>query len=374
MIHACQSLTWSPCAKSEVPKIQEIHSGYNVYDLLAARGSRFHPLRAQTRDQALKVQSGMLTGVHLGADANAAAFLGIPYAAPPVGGLRWKPPRALQSWRGTHDATQFGWPSPQLPALWFHHIEGHEDCLYTERLDFRISAQMRIVPVLVYFHGGSNTQGYSQMTPLGPPLSALGLVVVSTNCRTQSVQISRIPRPHSRIQASLFRKLRPSGPLQALEWVKENIREFGGDPKRVTVMGQSAGTVNICLLMASPLSQGLFHRAILESGECQDTLGEASVRRSVQLHRHHWRALGRANWQRISGVSSGPDLLQKLRDVPASQILEYGEPILHSALMPIVDGWVVPRQPAQIFAEGKPMHIPQIADSQQQQGHRLWAQ
>jgi para-nitrobenzyl esterase len=130
----------------------------------------------------VKIQSGSLEGTHFGSDPNSAAFLGVPYAAPPFGALRWKPPVPVQSWRGSRDATQFGSPCPQLPAPWFHFIEGHEDCLYLNiwTTDVRSTANR---PVLVYFHGGGNTEGYSQMTPLGPTLSQMGLVVVSANYR-----------------------------------------------------------------------------------------------------------------------------------------------------------------------------------------------
>ncbi len=172
----------------------------------------------------VKVQSGMLAGVHFGADPNAAAFLGIPYAAPPVGGLRWKPPVPVQKWRGTHDATQFGSPCPQLPAPWFHYIEGNEDCLHLNiwTSDLRSNANR---PVLVYFHGGSNTQGYSQMTPLGPPLSALGLVVVSANYRLGPFGFLAHPAltAESGHQSSGNYGLQDQ--LQALEWVKENGSE-----------------------------------------------------------------------------------------------------------------------------------------------------
>jgi len=222
------------------------------------------------QEPTVKLASGRLTGIHFGAEPNTAAFLGVPYAAPPVGGLRWKPPTPVESWRGTRDATQFGSPCGQLPAPWFQYIEGHEDCLYLNiwTTDLRRSANR---PVLVYFHGGSNTQGYSQMTPLGPPLSRLGLVIVTANYRLGPFGFLAHPALTAESEHHSSGNYGLLDQLQALQWVKENIREFGGDPGRVTVMGQSAGAVDICLLMASPLSKGLFQRAILESGECQDT-------------------------------------------------------------------------------------------------------
>jgi len=311
---------------------------------------------------AAKVESGMLTGIHFGADPNSAAFLGVPYAAPPVGALRWKPPIPVQSWRETREATQFGSPCPQLPAPWFHFIEGHEDCLYLNiwTTDVRSTANR---PVLVYFHGGGNTEGYGQMTPLGPPLSAHGLVVVSANYRLGPFGFLAHPALTAESEHHFSGNYGLLDQLQALAWVKANIRQFGGDPDRVTVMGQSSGAVDICLLMASPLSQGLFHRAILESGECQDTLNE-DIRTPIKYN--FIDSTGEHSGEQLArdlGISSGPDLLQKLRDIPANEILKIwkSDPGLHFDA--IVDGRVVPRQPAQIFAEGKQMHIPILVGS-----------
>ena len=111
-----------------------------------------------------------------------AAFLGIPYGTPPLGSLRWKPPQPAKKWNGVRPAKQFGKPCAQLPAKWFPYIEGNEDCLYLNVWTPQLHSDAKL-PVLVFFHGGSNTQGYSQMVPLGPPLSKYGVVVVSANYR-----------------------------------------------------------------------------------------------------------------------------------------------------------------------------------------------
>lgn len=318
--------------------------------------------REHKQEPTVKVESGILAGVHFGREPQAAAFLGVPYAAPPIGILRWKPPEPVRSWKGARAATQFGSPCPQLPAPWFHYIEGDEDCLYLNIWTTRLGVNANR-PVLVYFHGGGNTQGYGQMTPLGPPLSQLGLIVVSANYRLGPFGFLAHPAltfesgHHSSGNYGLLDQ------LQALVWVKQNIREFGGDPNRVTVMGQSSGAVDICLLMASPRSQGLFQRAILESGECQDTLNE-DIRTPIKYN--FIDTTGELSGERLAndlGVSSGPDLLPKLRDIPASQILKIwkSDPGLHFDA--IVDGWVVPSQPAQLFREGKQMHVPILVGS-----------
>lgn len=310
----------------------------------------------------VKSQSGLLEGTHFGSNPNDAAFLGVRYAAPPIGELRWKPPQPVPKWNGTRKADEFGSPCPQLPAPWFPYIEGNEDCLYLNiwTTDIRPTANR---PVLLYFHGGSNTQGYGQMTPLGPPLSQMGLVVVSANYRLGPFGFLAHPALTAESEHHSSGNYGLLDQLQALRWVKENIREFGGDADRVTVMGQSAGAVDICLLMASPMSQGLFQGAILESGECQDTLNEDI---SATIKYNFIDTTGEASGERLAkdlGVSSGPSNLRRLRQIPANEILQAWKNDHGLHFDAIVDGWVIPKQPAQIFAEQKQMHIPILVGS-----------
>lgn len=310
----------------------------------------------------VRVQGGLLEGARLGSEPNMVAFFGIPYGAPPTNELRWKPPQPALKWSGIRKATKFGPPCPQLPARWFPYIEGNEDCLYLNIWTTEVQADTNL-PVLVYFHGGSNTQGYSQMTPLGPALSRLGLVVVSANYRLGPFGFLAHPALTAESEHHASGNYGLLDQLQALRWVKENIREFGGDPNRVTVMGQSAGAVDICLLMASQLSQGVFQGAILESGECQDTLNE-DIRTTI--HHNFIDTTGEASGERLAkdlGVSSGSRALQRLRQTSADEILKAwkDDPGLHFDA--IVDGWVIPAQPAQIFAQGKQMRVPILVGS-----------
>jgi para-nitrobenzyl esterase len=289
------------------------------------------------------VQSGLLEGIHFDSDHNGTAFLGVPYAAPPIGELRWKPPQAPPKWAGTRKANNFGSVCPQLPASWLSHIESNEDCLYLNIWTTELRADANR-PVLVYFHGGSNTQGYSQLTPLGMPLSRLGLVVVSANYRLGPFGFLAHPaltaesKHHSSGNYGLLDQ------LQALKWVKENIREFGGNPDRITGMGQSAGAVDACLLMASPLSKGLFQGAILESGECQDTLNE-DIRRLIEYNSID--TTGEASGERLAkdlGFSGDPDVLRKLRQTPAGEVLKAWKDDPGLQFDAVVDGWIDPGQ------------------------------
>ena len=308
------------------------------------------------------LDSGTLEGAPFGPGQNGVAFAGVPYAAPPVGDLRWRPPQPVRKWNGTRQATHFGAPCPQLPSGWFPYIAGNEDCLYLNVWTPQLSANAKL-PVLVYLHGGGNTAGYSQMTPLGPTLSQLSLVVVSANYRLGPFgflahsALTAESEHHSSGNYGLLDQ------LQALKWIHENISRFGGDPSQVTVMGQSAGAVDICLLTASPMAAGLFERAIMESGECQGTFNE-DIRAPIPYN--SIPGTGEEAGQRLArdlGVADGPDTLQELRRIPADEILKAWSQDRQVHFDAIVDSWVIPEQPAKIFAEGKQMRIPVLAGS-----------
>jgi para-nitrobenzyl esterase len=308
------------------------------------------------------VKGGILEGTHFGSAGNEVAFLGVPYAAPPVGDLRWKPPQPVSPWAGIRQATEFGAPCPQLPASWFPYIGWREDCLYLNIWTTQFSASARL-PVMVYFHGGSNTAGYSQMTPLGPALSRLGVVVVSANYRLGPMGFFAHPSLTAESEHHSSGNYGLLDQLQALRWVHDNIAHFGGDATRVTVMGQSAGAVDICLLMASPMAAGLFRRAIMESGDCQGTLNE-DIRTPIPYE--SISGSGEQAGERLAndlGVADGPGALQKLRNIPADEILKTWSQDRQVHFDAIVDGWVVPEQPARIFTEGKQARVTVLVGS-----------
>ena len=139
------------------------------------------------------LKAGVVEGVHFGPGQTGVAFLGVPYAAPPVGDLRWKPPQPVRPWAGMRRATKFGAACPQLPAGWLPYIGWNEDCLYLNVWTTHLYVGPKL-PVIVYFHGGSNTTGYSQLDPLGPTFSRLGVVVVSATIASVRWDSSPIQR------------------------------------------------------------------------------------------------------------------------------------------------------------------------------------
>jgi para-nitrobenzyl esterase len=310
----------------------------------------------------VRLESGVLEGTRFGPAQNEAAFLGIPYAAPPVSDLRWKATQPARKWTGLRQATQFGAACPQRPASWFPDIGWNEDCLYLNVWTPQLSASAKL-PVLVYFHGGSNTQGYSQMTPLGPTLAPRGVVVVSANYRLGPFGFLALPALTAESQHHSSGNYGLLDQLQALRWVRENITRFGGNPSRVTVMGQSAGAVDICLLMASPMAAGLFQRAIMESGDCQSAYNEG-IRTPIPYNLIS--STGEESGELLAedlGVANGANGLHKLRSIPADDILKAWSQDRRVHFDAIVDGWVVPQQPVKIFAEGRQMHIPVLVGS-----------
>jgi para-nitrobenzyl esterase len=310
----------------------------------------------------VELNSGALEGIRFGAAPNEVAFLGVHYAAPPVGELRWKPPTSVTGWSGTREATQFGAACPQLPAGWLPYPHWSEDCLFLNVWTTQLSAGPRL-PVIVFFHGGSNREGYSQLTPLGPALSRIGVVVVSANYRLGPLGFLAHPALTAESEHHSSGNYGLLDQIQALNWIRENITHFGGDPSRITVMGQSSGAVDICLLMASPLARGLFQKAILESGDCQSTLNQ-DIRTPISSN--GISGTGEGSGERLArdmGVADGLDTLQKLRSIPVDSILKAWSRDQQIQFDAIVDGWVVPEQPAKLFAEGRQAHIPVLVGS-----------
>lgn len=229
-----------------------------------------------------KVVQGQLQGVP-GRNTAITVFKGVPYALPPVGPGRWRAPEPAATWAGVRQAREF---SPECiqtivegRSPWTYEFMAHgkvsEDCLYLNIWTGAATAAERR-PVLVYIHGGANTEG-SGSVPVydGEGLASKGLVVVTINYRLGIFGF--LAHPELTAEAAY----RASGnyglldQIAAVRWVHENITAFGGDPNRITVAGQSAGASAVHNLTASPLAKGLFHRAIAESGSSLNTFGPA---------------------------------------------------------------------------------------------------
>ncbi len=281
------------------------------------------------------------------------AFKGIPYAAPPVGPLRWKSPQPVQAWEGIRDHTRFGFRC--LTALQHDPEPGpprSEDCL---SLNVWTPAQSDgdKRPVIVWVHGGGFQFGSSaSRVSDGSLLARKGVVVVSLNYRVGVLGFLAHPE---------LDREGPSGDfglqdqLAAFRWVKANIAKFGGDPDNVTAMGESAGAHAIGILMASPLSKGLFQKAIGESGAFWD--GPAGPLESFD----DAHARGEAFMRRMNVTS-----IAALRALPAEQLNDaatwnFSTNPAVSAFSPNIDRYVVPEVPAARYEKGEQLQIPLLA-------------
>ena len=324
-----------------------------AFALLGAQGQASSQRK---REPDVRLDKGVLSGEHYGSAG--AAFLGIPYAAPPVGRLRWTPPQEPEPWLGIRDATYYRPACPQLPSPWLPEMLGRkqmqtsEDCLYLNvwTPQFRRGASL---PVMVWIHGGGNVEGSQEWPPLGPTLAAHGVVVVTINYRLGVLGYLAHPELSAESPDHISGNYGLLDQIAALRWVTHNIRSFGGDPQRVTIFGASSGSLDICDLMASPPARGLFQRAIMQSGVCVDglspTLAEAE-------------ASGAAFAAHLVREKNSPPL-EKLRSLSVDELVRYAAKADNVDWNPVVDTLVLPEQPLLVFQKGQQAKVPVIVGS-----------
>src|ERR1700727_661138 len=284
------------------------------------------------------IDAGTLQGANFSPAPNEVMFLGIPYATPPAGELRWKPPQPLEKWHGTRKADTYGAACPQaVEPNWngyekemqtfepYYSFHMDEDCLYLNVWTTNLPGAGPIAakfPVMFWIHGGGNNDGASQITPMGPLLARKGVVVVSLNYRLGVLGFMAHPALTTESPHHVSGNYGLLDQIAALEWVKRNIAKFGGDPDNVTIFGVSSGSADVCYLMASPLALGLFKRGIMESATCSDFISP-----ELKTPTHYLAGDGTAEdiglrLMHDLGIADGPDALARLRATPAKKILD----------------------------------------------------
>ncbi len=297
-------------------------------------------------------RNGDLEGAVSG-DGLVRAFKGIPYAAPPVGSLRWQAPQPVVPWSGVRQATAFGPRAMQgriFGDMVFHDQGPSEDCLYLNVWAPAKPAGDRL-PVMVWIYGGGFVAGAtSEGRQDGASLCQKGVLVVSMNYRLGAFGFLALP---GLTQESTHHASGNYGLLDmvaALRWVHDNIAAFGGDPDNVTIFGESAGSFAVSSLMASPLAQGLFHKAIGESGAM---FGRTIPARSL--------AAAEAAGVKFMEGAFGTAAVDQLRARSAQQILDASLKAGRDSYGPDVDGWFLPGDCPALYAAGKQSHIPLLA-------------
>lgn len=314
-------------------------------------------------DQPVRIDAGEIEGVPA-RDASVTVFKGIPYAAPPVGPLRWRAPQPATPWTGVRKADHFGATCPQAQAD--SNTQMDEDCLFLNVWTGAASSAERR-PVLVWIYGGAFSMG-SGSNPLydGAGLARKGLVVVTFNYRLGALGFLATPELSRESGHNASGDYGLLDDIAVLKWVKQNIAAFGGDPNRVMIAGQSAGAGSVGFLAESPLARGLFQRAIAES--------HARYPRDLELRylSTSWRSLASAENAGVKFAEArGAHSLEELRAMPWQKLIAErgltdetvytGSSAEPPYFRPVVDGWVLPFSYSQTYAKGAQADVPFIA-------------
>ena len=312
---------------------------------LAAQASQ--AIFAQSNNESLQVKTanGILEGTD---ESGIRVYRGVPFAQPPVGDLRWKEPRPVKNWEGVRKADKFG-PRAMQRALFgdmgFRSNGVSEDCLYLNVWTPARSAGDRL-PVLVYFYGGGLMAGDgSEPRYDGESMSRQGIVAITVNYRLTVFgflahpELTKESPHHSSGNYGLLDQ------NAALRWVQQNVAAFGGDPKKITIAGESAGSLSVNALMASPLSKNLIAGAIGESGSLLGTLPPVPLAEAEELGSKF-------------AVSIGANSLAALRAMSAAEILEATAKPTTPRFPVTIDGYFLPKSPEQIYASGEQAHVP----------------
>jgi para-nitrobenzyl esterase len=302
----------------------------------------------------VKIDSGMLEGATT-ADSSVRIFRSVPFAAPPVGNLRWRAPQPVAAWSGVRKATEFAAHCVQgkvFGDIAPRGAEMSEDCL-SLTVWTPAHASVERLPVYVWFYGGGFAAGAEDEPRYdGESFAKQGIVVVNANYRLGIFGFFAHPDLTKESGHNASGNYGLLDQVAAIEWVRKNIKAFGGDPENITIGGESAGSLSVSALMASPVSRDLFQRAIGESGAF---LGKTGGRNMMTLAEAEKEGVDFT-------ASAGAKSLSDLRAMPAADLLATASKKSNGfGFWPIVDGYFLPADAVSIYAQGKQAHVPLLA-------------
>ncbi len=298
--------------------------------------------RSNLTDAKVRLKDGMVQGT---VEEGIAVFRGIPFAAPPTGDLRWKAPQPVVPWEGVLEAVRFA-PSPvQARAEWMGDIEMSEDCLYLNVWTPARSKGEKL-PVMVWIYGGGFSNGSTAGTS-GMNIAANGVILVSVAYRLGALGFMAHPELSAESANGVSGNYGLLDQIAGLKWVQQNIEEFGGDPTRVTIFGESAGAISVSMLCASPLAKGLFSGAISQSG------GSFSPVSDSRGMGEYMASLKGAEQQGMTFAERmGAKGIIELRTIPYDRWLN--DPLSQmGGFWPNADGYVIAGDQYKLYSTGK---------------------